>query len=266
MPATDKTEFAALLARTWIFYGKRPTGEEVAAWYGLFESLPLDALSTAFQRHLTDPERGQYLPKPADIIRHITAAQTDDGRPGPDEAWGLLLRVIRDERETGVLTDEMRAGWAACQPILDLGDEVGARRCFLEAYARAVAEARQQRQRARWTVTLGTDPALRQQRLAEAVEARRIGAEQVKALLPGPTPASLDQVAGLLEGPNATLGESHTAERFRALANLLRASSAASEQRRAEERQRQRDQENERKREIQRLIDQHDTSQRQDAA
>ena len=266
MKSTDETGFTALIAKVWRFHGKTPTGEDVAAWFELLEAFPLDAVATAFQRHLTDPERGQYLPKPADIIRHITAAQTNDGRPGPDEAWGLLLRVIQDERETGVLTDEMRAGWQACQPILDLGDDVGARRCFLEVYARAMAEARQHHQPTRWTVTLGTCLQLRTQRLTEAVTSRRLTADHARALLPGPTPVSLDQVAGLLEGPNATLGESHTAERFRALANLLRASSAESEQRRADERKQVREAEKERKREIQRLVDQHDTRQEKNAA
>ena len=95
------------------------------------------------------------------MIRHLQPRAGDDGHPSADEAWGLLLRLIRDERETGVLSDEMRAGWATCQPILDLGDEVGARRCFIEVYQRHVQEARQKGQGARWTVTLGADPQLR---------------------------------------------------------------------------------------------------------
>jgi len=254
--STDETAFTALIAKTWRFYGKTPTGEDVAAWFELLESFPLDAVATAFKRHLTDPERGQYLPKPADVIRHLPAAVHDD-RPGPDEAWGLLLRVIRDERETGVLTDEMRAGWTACQPILDLGDEVGARKCFLEVYARAVAEARRNGQPARWTATLGTCPQLRAQRLTEAVQAQRLSRDQVAGLLPGPTPASLDQVAGLLEGPDSPRKDADTAQRLRALAALLRAGSAEAEARRAEQRQRQRDRETERQREVQRLIDPH---------
>ena len=263
MNATDKTAFAALIVKTWRFYGKRPEAEDIAAWFDLLEDCPLAAVATAFKRHLTDANTGQYLPKPADIIRRLPTAPGDDGHPGPDEAWGLLVRLIRDERETGVLTDEMRAGWQACQPILDLGDEVGARRCFIEVYARHIQDARQRDHRARWTVTLGTDPALRQQRLNEALETRRIGVDQVRALLPGPAPASLDQVAGLLEGPDASDQDARTAERLRALAAMLRAGSAETEASRAAERQQQREAEAERKHQIQALLEER---QKRDAA
>ena len=257
MNAQDKAGFATHILALAEIYGKALSPAAIGIYWTALQGHPLAEVQRAIERHVQDPDAGRYFPKPADLIRHLATRQADDGQPGPDEAWGLLLRLIRDERETGVLTDEMRAGWTACQPILDLGDEVGARKCFIEVYARHVAEARQRGQRARWTATLGTDPALRQQRLTEAVDARRLDMDQVRALLPGPTPASIEQVAGLLEGPDAPRPVIDAAARLRALAALLRASSAESEARRAEERQRQREQEADHKREIQRLIDQH---------
>lgn len=249
MQATDEIDFAALIAKTWRFYDKKPTGETVADWFEMLAGFDLAAIATAFQRHLIDPKAGQYLPKPADVIRHLpTAAAANDGHPGADEAWGLLVRLIHDERETGVLTEEMRAGWQACQPILDLGDEVGARMCFLDVYRRRTQEARQNGFKAHWTVTLGADPTLRIQRLQEAVAARRISVDHAHSLLPGPTPTSLDAVAGLLEGPEASWQDITTSQRLRAMAELIRSNSAAAEQRRAEHRQQQREAEVEKKR------------------
>ena len=67
MNATDKTAFAALIVKTWRFYGKRPEVEDIAAWFDLLEDCPFATVATAFKRHLTDPNAGQYLPKPADI-------------------------------------------------------------------------------------------------------------------------------------------------------------------------------------------------------
>lgn len=260
MQPNDKTEFALLLAKAWRFYGKVIDPEAVADWHDLLEEFPMEAIRYAIKRHLTDPERGQYLPKPADLIRHLPAATVGDGRPGPDEAWGLLLRFIADERETGVYTEEMRAGWEACDPILKLGDEVGARRCFLETYARALAAARQTRCAPHWTVTLGTDPQLRSQRLHEAVAARRLTADHAYALLPGPAPTSLDQVAGLLAGPEASAEERNVAERLRALAAMLRASHQADAAQRAAEMKAQRELEAAEKQRLWEL------AQRQDAA
>lgn len=258
MNSTDKVGFTAIIAKTWRFYGKTPTGEDVANWFELLADVPLAAIATAFQRHLTDTERGQYLPKPADIIRHLKSRH-ESAHPGPDEAWGMVLRLVNDERETGVLTDEMRTGWQTCQPILDVGDEVGARKCFIETYARCVQDAPPPR----WTVSLGTDPILRAQRLNEAVTARRISADHAQLLLPGPAPASLEQVAGLLEGADASEQDRGTAERLRALAQMLRASSAAEEERRIEERQHQRDAEQARRADLLQQLDHH---QQRDAA
>lgn len=247
MQSTDASMFTAIIARTWRFYGKTPTGDDIAAWFDLLAAFPLDAIAAAFKRHLTDPERGQYLPKPADLVRHLPAATINDGRPGPDEAWGMLLRFVNDEAETSVYTEEMRAGWEACAPILKLGDEVGARKCFLETYHHAVQAARQTDQSPHWTVTLGTDPKLRVQRLAEAVTAHRLTADHARTLLPGPTQDSLNLVAGLLEGPSASAEERRTAERLRLLASMIRTSAAEEDARRAEARRQQREAEDARR-------------------
>lgn len=250
MQSIDAPDFTALMAKVWRFYGKTPTGDDIASWFDLFAAFPLAAVAAAFKRHLTDPDHGQYLPKPADLIRHLPGATPDDGHPGPDEAWGLLLRFVQNEAETGIYTEEMRAGWEACTTILKLKDEIGARKCFLETYAKAVTLARQNNQPPRWTVTLGTSPALRAQRLKEAVQAKRLTTDQARALLPGPAPASLDQVAGLLEGPSASEQETKTAERLRALATLLRAASSEAEARRERERQEQQERERDHRAEL----------------
>ena len=250
MNSTDEAAFTAIIAKTWRFYGKTPTGQDIADWIDLLDGFPLEAIATAFKRHLIDPKAGQYLPKPADVIRHLPTVATDDGHPGPDEAWGLLLRLMRDEHETGVLTEEMRAGWQACQPILDAGDEVGARMCFLDVYRRRMQDARQRGNPAHWTVTLGTDPQLRIQRLNEAVAARRIAVDQARWLLPGQTPVSLDAVAGLLEGPEARPQDLNTAQRLHGLAAMLRAHRAEVARHGVEQRQQQREAAAEQKRQV----------------
>ena len=241
MNSTDEATFTAIIAKTWRFYGKTPTGQDIADWIDLLDGFPLEAIATAFKRHLIDPKAGQYLPKPADVIRHLPISQTDDGHPGPDEAWGLLLRLMRDERETGVLTEAMRAGWQACQPILDAGDEIGARMCFLDVYRRRMQDARQRGNPAHWTVTFGTDPQLRIQRLNEAVAARRIGMDQARSLLSGPTPASLDSVAGLLAGPDASPQDLNISERLRGMAQTIRNLRIEGNSDWAEQRQQQRE-------------------------
>ena len=103
-------------------------------------------------------------------------------------------------------------------------------------------------------VTLGADPRLREARLREAVAAGRLSADHVRALLPGPGAGSLEQVAGLLEGPGASDQERRTAERFRALAALLRRQSDEEARRREAEKARRREAEAARREEIDALV------------
>ena len=179
-----------------------------------------------------------------------------DGRPEADEAWGLLLRLVNDESETGVLSDEMRAAWATCQPILNAGDTIGARRCFIETYQRSVQEARQNGIQAHWTATLGTDTQRRIQRLQEAVATRRISADHAHSLLPGPTPASLEQVAALLTGPDAPVSDRQASQRLRELATMIRNGMHQAEDQRQSDRQRRIEAERQQKQAIARLIEQ----------
>ncbi len=249
MKSADEKAFAITLAGTLqVVYEKTATPALLDVWFASLQQYELADVQAAFRNYVTHPTDCKFPPKPGDIIRHLPIAATDDGHPGADEAWGLLLRLVNDERETGVLTDEMRAGWQACQPILDLGDEVGARMCFLDVYRRRIQDARQSGSQAHWTVTLGTDPTLRVQRLNEAVTARRIGMDQARSLLPGPTSASLDAVAGLLEGPEASPQDLTTSQRLRGMAQMLRDLRAESDRSWVEQRMQEREAEAEQKR------------------
>ncbi|MDQ5910890.1 MAG: hypothetical protein QG599_2987, partial [Pseudomonadota bacterium] len=193
MLPTDKPAFTGLIAKTWRFYEKTPTAETVADWFDVLEGLPLEAVAIAFKRHLTDPKAGQYLPKPGDIIRHIPTATTDDGHPGPEEAWGMLIHFANDEQETGLYTEPMRQAWEACDPILKLGDEVGARMCFLETYRKAMKQAVETRNSPKRSLTKGSDVERRKSALQEAVAAKRISADYAQSLLPAPV-ASMDHL------------------------------------------------------------------------
>lgn len=266
MQPTDKPAFVAALVRTFRFAGKDITADPalIADWLDEFADVPFAMLDAALRQHRRE---SVYPPKPADVYRHLEAFA--DNRPGPDEAWGALVRIIRDERETGVLCDEMRGAWQACQPILDLGDEVGARRCFIETYARLVAEAKRAGIPARWSPTLGTDPALRQQRLNEAVQAQRLSADHAMTLLPALTSPS-EPVAGLLAGPVSGEQAETLREQFRELAAHLRGTTATDEAKREEQRrqrqERQRAVEDTLKAQIQALMDERAQRAKRDAS
>lgn len=105
----------------------------------------------------------------ADILARI-----DDGRPGPEEAWALCPK---NEDDTVVWTDEMAGAWGCA---VNLSDRVAQRMAFLEAYKKAVADARRNHKQVRWKPSLGHDSRQREQAVLEAYSMGRLSDGQVK--------------------------------------------------------------------------------------
>jgi hypothetical protein len=131
--------------------------------------------------------------KPFNVAAVI--ARIDDGRPGPQEAWALMPF---DEAMSVVWSEEMREAWFVAEPLLDGRQNVAARMAFLEAYAKAMTTARDQRLPAKWTPSLGHDQHGRVEALRIAVEKGRIGIEHARTIAPqleAPTPRALQLLA-----------------------------------------------------------------------
>lgn len=105
----------------------------------------------------------------------------DDGRPGPDEAFGMLAW---DEETTVVLTREMQEAQGAACHLWHAGDRSGARLAFREAYIRLVNAAREARRPVSWEVSLGWDKAARRGPIEAAMRLGRIEPERALRLLP----------------------------------------------------------------------------------
>lgn len=130
----------------------------------------------------------------ADVIDRI---RTSGGHPSGNEAWALVISS-QDEAETVVWTDQIAEAAAVAQPIIDSGDEVGARMAFRDAYDRII---RDRQDAPRWFPSLGTNVAKRQIALERAVLAGRLQKTHIDGLLPPPPPNEKGQViAGLLSG------------------------------------------------------------------
>lgn len=134
---------------------------------------------------------------PAAVIERIQSA---DGWPSANEAWATALRYF-DESETVVLNDEMREACATVRPIIESGDEVGARMAFRDTYERAVSNAREAGRRPQWVPSLGDDKEKRALALTEAVGRGMLDPGQIAGLLPAPKAGFGETIAGLLTGP-----------------------------------------------------------------
>lgn len=139
----------------------------------------------------------------ASILQRI---QASDGRPGKDEAWAIAL-MSSDESDTVVMTDEIQLALGAARPVLDLGDKVGARMAFINAYERLVTQSRDDGKPVNWHVSIGFDANRRLQAITKAVQLKRIPQERGQLYLADLTHEPITEdgraVAGLLGGPAA---------------------------------------------------------------
>ena len=108
-----------------------------------------------------------------------------DGRPASDESWATAVRA-EDENETVVWTDETRRAMSVARPLLELGDKVGARMAFRDAYQRFVNDARADRVPVSWSASLGWDAERRREVLTDAVAYGLLPSSFATGLMPAP--------------------------------------------------------------------------------
>jgi hypothetical protein len=172
----DFDEFSAMLDSVCSLLSRGayvPSAANTVLFFRSLARYELAAVRRAFDGHVRDPQRGRFAPVPADIVAQLEQLAADDGRPGADEAWAIAL-VADDEARTVVWTGEMAQAWHIARNVLTLGDEVGARIAFRDAYNRLVEGARRQRQPAKWEASLGFDAAERGAVVSQAVEQGRL--------------------------------------------------------------------------------------------
>lgn len=150
---------------------------DVAGGYGI------ENLKGALMAHLRDPERGRFVPTPADLIEKIQKAVEKDGRPTADEAFAIAVQMD-DESATVVTNDEISQAWAVAREIMP--DRTGARMAFRSAYERLVDASRASHKPVQWFASLGHDLQGREGPLFQAANLGRLPMNQVKALLPAP--------------------------------------------------------------------------------
>lgn len=87
-----KREFAAIVTLTLCgVYGKqKPERDMLALWFGALQRFDIDDVRAAFSRHVGDPDRGQFPPRPADIVRQIDGSTTG----AAPLAWGKVIQAV----------------------------------------------------------------------------------------------------------------------------------------------------------------------------
>lgn len=175
MQQNDFSDFHAVLEDCLSMWGGQPSAKVAAMWFACLSAHGLDDVRMAFVAHMRDPANGKFEPKPAHIIEQLERAEKRDGRPGVEEAWAMSISAL-DEYDTIIWTRECAQAWWVAKPVFDLGDEVGARMAFKEAYGRMVSEARARKEPVSWEASIGFDRDRRREVINSAIEAGRLPA------------------------------------------------------------------------------------------
>jgi len=114
MNINQMDDFRTLLTDVMAYYGKDCSSFTLTVWWGVCQNFDFEQVSKALQRHATDPERGQFAPKVADIVRVLQGTSTDRAAI----AWGKVHGAMSS---VGAYTDVVFDDPAIHAVIEDLG-------------------------------------------------------------------------------------------------------------------------------------------------
>ena len=79
MTDAEKEKFTAAVAGLAGFYGAELNKMSLNIYWDTLREHDFKPLQKAMQCHVKDPDHGRFMPKPADIIRHLPG-RSDHGR------------------------------------------------------------------------------------------------------------------------------------------------------------------------------------------
>ncbi len=91
MNAADRTKFAEALAAVYALYRVELSQSVAAMWWRALEAYDVAPVLDALTRHARNPDTGQFLPKPADVVKMIEGSTADTALL----AWAKVLQGLR---------------------------------------------------------------------------------------------------------------------------------------------------------------------------
>ncbi len=232
MIQSDFDQFASALDATMSYYDKPISADMTSLFFDDLADYPLEAVLAGLKLHRRNPERGQFTPKVADVVREVQNFLKRKWLTA-DEAWAKAL-IASDENVTVVWTDEAQAAFGACQPIMAEGDMIGARMAFKAAYERSVNSAVAKMQAPKAFISLGHDQEGRVNAITEAVSVGLLTQDRAAPfLIESQTKITQEgkAIAGLLTGNVVAhpASKEHFSKRMAELKNAIKTTKSPEE-------------------------------------
>ncbi len=91
MNSNDKHAFAQVLQVVYDLYGKDLSEAVMAFWWAALTPYDFAAVRDALNRHAANPDNGQFIPKPADVVKLIGGGTMDAAMV----AWSVVDKAVR---------------------------------------------------------------------------------------------------------------------------------------------------------------------------
>jgi hypothetical protein len=91
MKQEDFSKFKEGVQGVYSFYAKEVSDFALDVWWNALRAYDLPAVIDSFNRHLMNPDTGQWLPKPADIVKMFGGRTQDRAL----QAWSKVDRAVR---------------------------------------------------------------------------------------------------------------------------------------------------------------------------
>lgn len=114
MQPHERTEFGDLVTDVLAYYRQNATDFTLDVWWNACQRFDMEQVKKAMTAHATDPERGQFAPKVADVVRILAGTATDRAQL----AWGKVHEAMGS---VGAYTDVVFDDPAIHAVVDDLG-------------------------------------------------------------------------------------------------------------------------------------------------
>lgn len=114
MQPNEKNTLLSLVTDVLGYYRQPVSTFTLSVWWNACQNFSLEQVSKALTVHATDPDRGQFAPKVADVVRILAGTKTDRSLL----AWG---RVYDAMCEVGAYRDVDFGDAAIHAAIIDMG-------------------------------------------------------------------------------------------------------------------------------------------------
>jgi Domain of unknown function (DUF6475) len=114
--ASEQSAVIELIKDVMKFYKQEASPFALQVWVNAMQPFDFERVSKAFSAHLVNPEGGQFMPKPADIIKALQGTQTDRAALAWAKAYeaagsvGAYTDVVFDDPAIHCAIEDM-GGW-----------------------------------------------------------------------------------------------------------------------------------------------------------